>query len=266
MVNDKIDLSTSMSMGNKYSIGFHKTLQGVSFFLKGPGVDFYKWYDINDDVSQNRLIGNPFFAVKSGNVKISKTYFSSGYRKRPKVLVIGDSFIEGIASTQFGYPINSRWCARLAEEIGIENCAIDGIGGDVVSKRWYDRLERECKWFVPEYVIISMGTNNYRREAEYMTYISEAIKMLKNNSIRPILVTVTPRYDLPGSPVPDRINNWVRECGELYVDINMAVTRPEDSSKWKDGLILPDGIHPTVEGYSAMYERIKMDCAFLFVD
>lgn len=266
VVNDQIELTAPLIKGYRYEIGYHKTLYGVSFFLRGMGINIERWYDIKDDPMQNRLIGNPFFAVNNGTVKVYKSYLSSGYKNHIKVLVSGDSFIEGTASTQYGYPINSRWCAKLAEDIGVENCAIDGIGGDAVSEQWFNRLARDCSWFSPEYVIISMGTNNYWRESEYMTYMGKAIHMLKNEGIHPILVTVTPRYDQPDSPVPERINKWVRESGELYVDMNAAVTLSDDPTRWKNGFILPDGIHPSVEGYNAMYERIKLDCPFLFAD
>lgn len=215
---------------------------------------------------QNRLIGNLFFAVDKGAVRVYKSYLSSEYKKNPRILVIGDSFIEGMASPQYGYPINIRWCVKMAEEIGIDNCVIDGIGGDAVSEQWFNRLKRECTWFTPKYVIMSMGTNNYMREGEYLEYMSNAISMLKDKGIIPILVTVTPRYDSSGSPVPERINKWVKESGKHYIDIHAAVTRPDDPARWRDGFILPDGIHPTAAGYDAMYERIKSDCPFLFVD
>lgn len=266
VVNDHMELNAPLIKGYRYEVGYHKTLYGVSFFLRGMGINIERWYDIKNDPMQNRMIGNNLFAVENGTVKVYKSYLSSTYKKQPNVLVIGDSFIEGMASAQYGYPINSRWCAKLAEDIGVENCAIDGIGGDAVSEHWYNRLERDCSWFNPKYVIISMGTNNYWRESEYITYMGKAIQMLKHVGIHPILVTVTPRYDQSASPVPERINKWVRESGELYVDMNAAVTLPDDPTRWKNGFILPDGIHPSVEGYDAMYERIKLDCPFLFAD
>lgn len=263
-LNECINLITPLAKGIRYKIGFHKTLYGVKFFLKGENLDFERWYDIDEDFMQNRLSGNPFFTIESGSVTVYKSVLSSDYKENAKVMVIGDSFIEGMASIQYGYPINSRWCAQLAEAITPNNCIIDGRGGEVVCDQWFKRLELECSWFSPEYTIISMGTNNYSRVDEYKIYMRQAIDLLKTKGIKPILVTVTPRYEIADSPSPSEINEWIKNSGELYIDINKAIINPENPSKWKNGFILPDGIHPTVEGYKAMFERLKEDCPFLF--
>ncbi|WP_343589602.1 SGNH/GDSL hydrolase family protein [Flavobacterium sp.] len=263
-LNEKIDLPHSLKKNTAYTIGFIKTLNGLTFFLKGGSISFEKYYAIDADVFQNVMRGKPFFELHSGSIRIHKSTISSDYNREPKVSIYGDSFIEGIDLNTFGSSLNSRWCVRFANEIGTDNCFIDGKGGESVSKEWLNRLKLESTWFKSKYVILCMGTNNYKSINDYVEYMSQAITYLKKNNQIPILVTVTPRPGFEYNSTVGKINNWVITSGEKYIDFHKALTKQENVNQWRDGYVQPDAIHPTVKGYEAMYDQIKKDCIFLF--
>lgn len=265
-LNERFDLLSPLQKGIYYNIGFHKTIAGITFFIKGGSISFEKNYDIDEDFLQNLMHGKPYFEVESGSVRVHKSILSADYNQNPRVSVIGDSFVEGIALYQNQLSLNHRWCDKLAHEIGVQDCVIEGKGGERISKEWFGRFKLINSWFKSKYVIISMGTNNHNSIGDYKKYIKQAIDHIKNNNQIPILVTITPRpnaiYDLTAK----EINNWVKSCGHVYIDIHKAVTKDNDASEWKDGYVLPDGTHPTVLGYDAMFEQVKLDCPFLFIN
>lgn len=263
ILNEQFELP-DLKTGVKYEIGFHKTISGIVFFLKSNLTLFEKKYEIDSNIFQNIMTGKPFFTLDIGSVKIYKSILSSGYSKVPKVNVLGDSFIQGVALNQFGVSLSKRWCVKLANNIGIQNCFIDGQGGIKASKEWVDRLKLECSWFKSKYVILSIGTNNYDNISQYMSSIKQAIGFLKSNGQIPILVTVTPRSTFNYSSTAKNINDWIKRSGERYVDFHKAVTEENDASKWKEGYVFSDGIHPTVMAYDAMYEQLKKDCPYIF--
>jgi lysophospholipase L1-like esterase len=262
-LNEQFDLS-SLQKGISYDIGFHKTITGITFFLKGGSLTFEKTYDIDKNYMQNVMRGKPFFEIESGSIRIYKSILSANYNNSPKVSVFGDSFIEGIALNQYGLNLSNRWCVKLANKIGVKDCFLDGKGGEKVSIEWLNRLKLENSWYKSEYVILSIGVNSYDNIVEYKQYMKQIIDYLKNNGQIPILVTVTPRSTFEYNSTTRIINDWVKSSGEKYIDIHKAVTKEEDASKWKDGYVLPDGLHPTIFGYEAMYEQVKKDCLFLF--
>ncbi|MBS7255041.1 SGNH/GDSL hydrolase family protein [Flavobacterium branchiicola] len=264
--NETILLSNSLKKKTLYKIGFNKTINGVTFFLKGGDISFEKYYGVDDDVFQNAMRGQLFFEVHSGNIKVYKSYTSSNYNKQPKVSIYGDSFVEGVDLKTFGSSLNNRWCVKFANEIGINNCFIDGKGGESLSKEWLNRMKLENTWFKSEYVILCLGTNNYKTINDYIAYMSQAITYLKNNNQVPILVTVTPHPDFEYNLTAGKINNWVIASGEKYIDFHKALTKSDDVSQWEDRYIQPDGIHPTVLGYNAMYNQLKKDCPYIFDD
>lgn len=263
LIHEVFDLSP-LEKNIRYEIGFRKTISDVIFYLKGGSISFEKKYDVDKNVRQNVMTGKPFFLIESGKIKLRKSILSSNYNKLPKVNVIGDSFIQGIALNQFGLSLTNRWCVKLANRVGVENCFIDGQGGMRVSNEWFKRVKLECSWYKSKYVILSIGTNNYNNINEYILYMKQTISFLKSNGQTPILVTVTPRVNYDFNSTANVINDWVKASGEKYVDIHKAVTTDEDGSKWNDGYVLSDGIHPTIKGYEAMYEQLLSDCPYLF--
>ena len=263
ILNEQFELP-DLQEGVKYEIGFRKTMSETFFFLKGNSILFEKKYEIDSNIYQNIMTGKPFFMLDAGNVRVYKSILSSKYNKVPKVSVIGDSFIQGVALNQFGFSLSNRWCVKLANTIGIQNCFIDGQGGIKACKEWLDRLKLECSWFKSKYVILSIGTNNYDNVSQYMSSIKQAISFLKSNGQIPILVTVTPRSTFNYNSTTKNINDWVKKSGEKYVDFHKAVTEENDASKWKEGYVFSDGVHPTVLAYEAMYEQLKKDCPYVF--
>jgi hypothetical protein len=58
------------------------------------------------------------------------------------------------------------------------------------------------------------------------------------------------------------INDWIRKSGYHYVDMYEVFANKDGSCK--EDLFLGDKVHPSVEGHKYIFNRIKMDCPFLF--
>ena len=260
---ETVTLSSPLEKGIIYNIGFSKQYNNVSFFLKKDETTIFEQkYSIYSQTNKWRMCCRPFIKINKGSIRITKSLISSGYKENPKVSIFGDSFVEGWALVQFGNDSSHKWSTLLAKDIGLDNCFIEGIGGESINSSWVSRFVTLNNWFKAKYVIISIGTNNQDID-EYKKNMTQVINMIKENNQTPILITVTPRAGYDFSRTGSLINDWVRSSEEKYIDMYKAVTKEDDPTSWKDGCVLPDNIHPTIEGYKKMYDQLKLDCPFL---
>jgi len=128
------------------------------------------------------------------------------------------------------------------------------------NKRFFAQLEKVNSCYT-----ILEGVSN---DMDYVYWLN-GLQMLINfclvNGSIPILTTYAPndhdtsehRHELINS-----VNQWVRNSGYIYFDVNKALSN--DGVSFKTGYVLSDGIHPSQEGHLALFNRLKMDCPFLF--
>lgn len=252
-----------------YSVGFHKTTDSLTFFLRNLTADnkisqsFTKTYKVSTSPYQTLMWGKPFFSVLEGQIRIHNSWITTDY-ERPTLSVFGDSFIEGGFLMFNNVGLQHRWCAKLATTLGENRCFIDGKGGEKMSEDFIRRFKIENAWYKSNYVILSLGTNNYSDVDEYKRCMQQALDIIRSNKQTPILVTVTPRPDHDYMTTAKLINDWVRKSGVRYIDIHKAVTQKDNPDNWIDGYVMYDGIHPSPQGYSAMYKQIQLDIPELF--
>lgn len=249
--------------GEKYTVSCDK-VDGyiLKYSIVSDDAKFEKSYDKRfADIKRVAIgWGKPFFIVNKGTVKILDASVSSDYSYPYKLTIVGDSFIEGASIINYG--LDNRWCALLAKEIGYDFCPIIGKGGEVMNKSFISRFKIENEWFNSPYVILSLGTN-HRTVASvttYKDYMRQAIKYLKGRGQTPVLVTVTPLLGVDYDTVTKAMNDWVKNSGELYIDMHKAVTNPSNPEQWKKEYVQCDGVHPTIEGHAAMYRQVLIDC------
>lgn len=258
---ETVALPFTFKTGEKIGIGFNKKRDSVKYTIVSQGVAYEKEYLKDANYDRALMWGAPFFSLESGTADILNITASSNYNPKSKLLIAGDSFIEG-NSLLPTYTLDSKWSALVASIIGSYDVVIDGKGGELINQGFIRRIKRNLDLFMPKHFIISLGTNN-NVVANYKTYMQALIDYVKNIGIIPILVTVTPRPDFDYNTITAEINNWVRATGELYVDMHKAVTKSDNPSVWKDGYVMADGVHPTPTGHTAMLNQIKIDCPFL---
>jgi lysophospholipase L1-like esterase len=98
--------------------------------------------------------------------------------------------------------------------------------------------------------------------------VDEVAALLKKNGITPIFFTICP-INLTINPAFRETNAYIRE-NYLYVDMEQvflnvdAVNGNPTASDIKTELYFDDKVHPNAEGHQMIFNRIKMDCPFLF--
>ena len=197
-----------------------------------------------------------------------------------KLGVFGHSFVQ--ASTMRGSGLQYSFVGLLASALGEDKVLNFGLGGE----NYYNALSKLNNELLfvknTEYALAYLGVNDVFGGITGAQLIQRAenfvARFKKQYNIVPILFTCQP--SVPGNTLAGAYsgvqqaaldyNAWLRSSGYLYVDaeqafvdINVKTTTPTNSNI-KTGLFLADGVHPNADGHRAIFNRIKMDCPFLF--
>lgn len=266
--HETVNLPFQLQSGGRYLAGVVKEADSVIFFLQekettGTNARIFKQIYRNfEDYQQTLLWGKPFFTIETGDIYIVRSTITT-WHDAPILSIFGDSFVEGNLLSIHGARKDSRWCSLVAERLGADKVLIDGKGGERMSESFFNRFKTENNWYRTPYVIIALGTNNNLDFDEYTTWMEKTIAHLKSNGQTPILITVIPRKDYDFATTGARINEWVKNSGERYIDVHQAVTEKGNPAEWREGLVMYDGIHPTPAGYQAIFDRLKIDLSGL---
>ena len=249
----------TIEAGGNYVLGFQKETDYIDYFIyDGTNTYTKRCNKKGDGVSWEMLAlgwGYGYFSALNGDFWVKDCSFSSPYFPICKIALHGDSFVEGATMVQYG--LENRYCALLEQAIGAGNMAIYGKGGEAFREFWFNQFVKENDWFRAPYVFFALGTNN-NSLGNYLPYAQQAINVCKQNGQTPVLVTITPRPTVSEANLT-AMNDWIRNSGEKYVDMNLAVTVPGNQYQWRDGYVLGDLVHPSVAGHKAMFERITID-------
>lgn len=247
-------LVTSLANNTKYCISLKKNVNALDVEL------FYETGEVITYTVPNTSAGFswgfPSVWAIAGDTRLHRFDFAMPYKRNPKVLVYGDSFIEGNSIVN---DKDKRYGALLSSAVGEDEVILLGKGGEsTISIQ--DRFYPQTDWFnYAKYCIIALGTND-NNFSTYQTNIIKMINYLIAYNIIPILVTVTSRTDWDNSVFQAQVNAWVRASGYRYIDMSYAVSEPGTNERvWKTGLQLGDNIHPSIAGHAAMFNRIKFD-------
>lgn len=211
-----------------------------------------------------RKMQTPPWPKKIIRAKIQKNGGTNNMTKARRILVIGDSFVEGVGGKN-----TSGWAHAVAAKLSGHVVEISGEGGD-------DTVKLLARWPKGVYniVIIQIGTNDSRfrpsrggpevapdkfkanlkkildaskkiNNASYIIvvglfFVDEALtvpykedKVYKNVSIR--------RYD-------DIIKKVAKKKGTIYIAISDIAT---------DASLLYDGLHPSDRGHALISARVQ---------
>ena len=257
-------LPFSIVAGKSYSVSLDKpdALNALFTISSASGETFTVPYNkLTSAVSNFTCWGVPFFGVINGDITVRNAVLSFKYDYNTVLSIYGDSFIEGNSLLTLG-GIYNKWSSLLGDKIGTSFVHISGKGGELANAAFVSRFKVENSLFESPYVILALGTNNTDL-ATYTTYMQQMIDECRANGQVPILQTIPPRQGVTYATYTKLVNDWVKASGELYIDFNAALTKPDDESVWIPKYMMSDGVHPTVDGHAAMFEQVKRDLSFL---
>lgn len=259
-VNARQSIVEGLTINKWYNLQFTKTTNNASSLIG-------KLYDVN---SGNLLAtfeispagtyawGYPVVTNITGQSRFSNFIMYYPKNINPFISIYGDSFIEGdtIRTTK-----NLRYSSLLQSEFDKKDCLIYGHGG-ATAQSDCSRTLFQIEKLSSAYAIIAYGDNDSTYEL-WSEYITQLLYMCNLCDTIPIFVTVCPRVDQDKAYITKmtNINNWIKNSGYNYIDANTACTT--DGLTWKDGYVLEDGVHPSIIGHEAIFNRIKIDCPFL---
>lgn len=178
------------------------------------------------------------------------------YLDSMRVLHIGDSHIRGHVFPQtFGRNVANRFGAVEYKDLGIN-------GATFSSYLRSSKMNDVYAW-QPDLIVISFGTNeaydaNYNPERHYRQ-IDELVVVLQENLPYACLLLTTPAgcYQRGGRNNPNNlrcaetINRYAKEHGLPVYDLfDVSGGERNACSNWKrSGMMRPDGVHFTPEGY-----------------
>lgn len=208
------------------------------------------------------LYGQAFVSSNNAAV-VSEFYFgiSSYYDVRNLKLVIwGHSYAEATGST--GEQYMNSFPGLLAQAIGEKEVVNMGFGGDIFNQL-ESRMKREVQYVIKtQYAMLIIGENdNAISTQNAINSFTSMCGVCEQNSIIPIIFTLEPDATGYRNPNAEQINEWIRSSGYHYVDMDKVFW--DENGNIRTDLYV-DGVHPTILGHRLIFNRIKMDCPFLF--
>lgn len=184
-----------------------------------------------------------------------------------RVACIGNSITEGFG---LEFPSSQSWPAVLQQMLGegfeVKNCGVSARtllnSGDLPytkEKQW-----RDAKSFLPNIVIIKLGTNdskpwNWKHKEDFVRDYQLMIDTLKALSSHPSIYLCTPihsenvewgiRDSVITNEIAPLVRLLVRRNKQKLIDLNILF--PNDKN-----LLLDDGVHPNVDGSKRLAEII----------
>lgn len=194
-----------------------------------------------------------------GDVSIIDFYNLSTQSYDSKVLILGDSFIEG---NSLEGERGKRYAKLIKDELG-GNAFINGQGGassgDGIT--WLKSYLMDV--VQPQYAIVAFGMNE-RNFDTWKSNTLQIIDILNNNNVTPILVTITPSDAEVANDVHMLMNDFIRESGYMYIDAAKACSLDCDGLTFDESLFMADKIHPTVYAHRLIFEQAKKDIPDIF--
>lgn len=171
-----------------------------------------------------------------------------------KVVCLGDSITWG-----FPYGHESSWVRMLDDAIDGEFIN-QGINGNTTTDM-LNRFDRAVLKHNPTHVIIMGGINDVIWQDSYdriSLNLQTMAEKAQAKGIKVILGTPTavdePRWEI----LVARIRKWMKDYSTNHniPVIDFAAAFFDSSGKIKTELLLPDGGHPTRQGYEAIFAQI----------
>lgn len=237
----------NITTGLPYTFEINVRKGYIDFTLNHNGQSYTNTF-YSDYSTAGNFMGNPSIICENGVIDLTEWAYKRP-TTNPQFAVFGDSFIGNGDSIPY-----KKYVGLMEDSLGKANIYISGKGGEsTTSFISYGKMNTELGWFQGQKtVLIALGTNDLNF-GTYVNNMNTIINAVKAKGCTPILVTITPRYDVSNASFIAQANPWVRNSGYRYVDIYNAVTT---GGVWIAGY-MADNVHPTDLGYAAMWNAIR---------
>ncbi|MEA4925817.1 MAG: SGNH/GDSL hydrolase family protein [Syntrophomonadaceae bacterium] len=174
-----------------------------------------------------------------------------------RVVCLGDSITWGFP---FGH--EASWVTMLDDAVD-GDFINQGINGNTTTDM-LNRFDRAVVRDKPTHVIIMGGLNDVLWRESYDRIILNLQTMIEKAQAAGIKVVMgTPTaLDEPEMEIRvDKIRHWIKDyCRKNNIPvIDFAAAFFDGSGKLKTDLLLPDGGHPTRQGYQAIFDQIDFN-------
>lgn len=225
-------------------------IDSVSYISTGKGTAY-----------AGRAWNNPRIYNASGSFKVLQFDYFSKLPRSPKIVVLGDSILEGdTIRNESGGGYTRRWAGLLYEELK-GDMAILGTAGEtstgIISKLpIIEKAFRE-----PEYVLLAHMTNDttfatWQTNTEQLIAWAESIKAIPVICMMPMRAGREPFYDA--------VLDYVIKSPYKIIWFNKALTINGDGKTHDSQYYLADDLHPNVLGHAKMFEQSKVDLEEVF--
>jgi lysophospholipase L1-like esterase len=256
----QIPIPFNLSPGTDYKIRVGRRVRHliIEVFPADSSNYFYNDSLTYPTPSWGLLWGKPFIGCEAGSISVSGFLLSTPFNTSPRLAAWGDSFIEGNSLSDPA----QRYISLIKDSIGHQNISILGRGGET-STSINSRFPKENLWFSgAKYALVAIGVNDSNFTV-WKNNMQKYMDSLKKNNVIPIIATLSPRSDR--IPFIIQVNDWIRnDYNGAYIDISKAIS--PTGTYWTSGMSLVDGIHPSVAGHQAIYDRIKIEAPYIFRD
>lgn len=260
-------ITIDINLGDTYSLEFRNDRNQVSVrFLNISDEQTYdeilRDYEVDDTFAGSKW-GAPFAVFFKGDIKITNFSYVSLVNPTPKVMIIGDSFVEGYTMIDEPGGVKNTYSDKMYVSTG--NNLIRSARGGNKAQDAVDYIDFEFNHINPTYTIIALGTNDGDYQEWETAYQRLIIKALDNNST-PVVCTVAPREGSTSIPqITDYVLNHLSQWYDV-IDIAASVTLNNARDEWVPEYLSSDGVHPTVAGHQAMYDWIVANNNYLVTD
>lgn len=167
-----------------------------------------------------------------------------------KTWVFGDSYL-GISNP-------CRWPSHIISS-GLDTALFSGFPGARTQDVYTDFIN--CLSLgKPKFAVWCLGMNNSDNSIlginkAWRIYTEAFIRECVNNGIIPVLATI------PNTPVINNEfkNKYIKNSGYRYIDFAKAVGAFGNRSRWHNGMLSPDNVHPTELGAKALANQVLTD-------
>lgn len=252
-VKRSLTFDFDINTGEKYLLEITKDgLYSISFCFSciTDTTKTFKYEHIADNEQLSNKIrawGGVAFQSLGGQFRIWEMSQKTIVDEYFNLLLIGDSFIE-VASTLI--PSNVGFAYLVRKELGTK-CSISGRGG-ATTNEILKRIKTDGDVGKYNFVFLQIGANDSVSKTitvdTFKNNLLNIIDYFIRMGVEPVLTTIPIRTDTDNANFITEVNPWIKSLGYKFID-EYSIVNGEN--------ILSDGIHPSKNGNTCIFNSIK---------
>lgn len=254
-------LTIPLTNGNEYLF----TLENFGFVIRFEvtniltgDMEKIEW-DCTNQSSAGLCMDYPLVSLASGSITIKQFDYFTKYSRNPKVIIVGDSVVEGITiKDQGGW--QARWAYQVYQALN-GDCAILAVGGESTVSFIPKLTILKRKFYRPAYVLLELMSNDRDFEA-WKTNTEALIAWAESLGAVPVFCMMA-KTEMP-LDFYNSVLNYVTNSKYKIINFNRAMTQNGDGVTNISSLFLDDQIHPNQTGHARMFRQVQADLAEIF--